>query len=207
MLRPNRFLLVFLVLAAWFALGSQLFLIIQHRRAELSETVIRYFSYFTILSNLLVALCCSFNLIQPEGRVARFFAAARTQTAICVYILVVGLVYNVILRFIWSPTGLQKVTDETLHSVVPLLFLAYWALHTRKEGLDWGMIGRWLIFPAVYCVFILLRGSFSGFYPYPFIDLPALGAWQTILNCTLLLLVFTAFSAILIGTAKFIARK
>jgi len=51
------------------------------------------------------------------------FFEAGVITAITVYITIVGLVYNVILRFLWKPEGLQFIVDELLHTVIPLLLL------------------------------------------------------------------------------------
>ncbi|MFZ5976285.1 MULTISPECIES: Pr6Pr family membrane protein [unclassified Hydrotalea] len=33
----------------------------------------------------------------------------------------------------------------------------------------------WLIYPLLYLVYILIRGSFSGFYPYPFVNVLQIG--------------------------------
>lgn len=55
---PAYFFIALSILG-WFALGSQLYLIIQNRIVSVPETVVRYFSFFTILTNLLVAICVS----------------------------------------------------------------------------------------------------------------------------------------------------
>lgn len=49
-----------------------------------------------------------------------------TITAITVFILIVGSVYQIVLRSIWEPTGLQFIVDELLHTVIPLYMLGYW---------------------------------------------------------------------------------
>ena len=43
-------------LMGWFAVGLQFYLVIVNRVESLPETMIRFFSYFTILTNILVAL-------------------------------------------------------------------------------------------------------------------------------------------------------
>jgi ABC-type Na+ efflux pump permease subunit len=61
------------------------------------------------------------------------FSKAKNATAITLYILIVGLVYNVILRFLWVLTGSQKIVDELLHLVIPVLVLLYWIVFVTKK--------------------------------------------------------------------------
>jgi hypothetical protein len=58
------------------------------------KTITNFFSYFTILSNLLVAISLSSALFLPSGILGRFFTKISVQSAIAVYIFIVGLVYN-----------------------------------------------------------------------------------------------------------------
>lgn len=96
-------------------------------------------------------------------------SASGWLTAIAVYITIVGVVYQVLLRHIWQPTGLQKLVDELLHAVNPVLVIIYRISYEQMQHLHYRQVGRWLIYPLVYLVFILIRGYFSRFYPYPFI--------------------------------------
>lgn len=123
-----------------------------------------------------------------------------------VYILVVGLVYQVILRATWSPRGLQFIVDELLHSVIPLYFLIYWIAFVSKQRLQWKSIPLWLIYPLLYLVYIMTRGAFSGFYPYPFIDLTELNYVDVLINSTVLLALFSLLSACFIWVGKHMQR-
>jgi hypothetical protein len=49
-------LTLFFATIAWFAVLAQYYLMIENRVASFSETTIRFFSFFTILSNTLVAI-------------------------------------------------------------------------------------------------------------------------------------------------------
>jgi len=126
--RGAKLLLAAICLLGWFALVGQFYLIILNRITSIPEIIIRYFSYFTILTNLLVAICCTALLTNRNSKIKSFFSRQNTLTAVAVYITVVGLVYNSILRFLWNPQGLQWIVDELLHSVIPLLFIAFWLL-------------------------------------------------------------------------------
>lgn len=190
----------------WFAIILQFYLIIINRTASIGETIIRFFSFFTILTNILVALCFTFLLLKPKSEWGIFFSRPATLSALAVYIAVVGIIYNVILRFLWSPKGLQFIVDELLHSVIPVLFILYWFLFVSKQTLKWKNILSWLIYPVIYCIYSILRGRISGFYPYPFIDVNLLGYNKVFLNIGGMVILFLVISLLLVGIAKLIKR-
>lgn len=197
----SRFFAIIAILG-WFAVVLQLYLIIINRVVSLSETIVRFFSFFTIQSNILVAVCFTFLWLKPKSKWGLFFSKPKNTTAITLYITIVGLVYNAILRFLWAPTGSQKVVDELLHLVIPILVLLYWILFVPKKTLEFKNIFPWLIFPAVYLVYTLIRGAFFSFYPYPFIDVILLGYDKVLLNSFFMLLAFVFFGTLFIGIGK-----
>ena len=204
--RLTKILLAVLAIPGWFALTAQFYININSNAAPIPEIITRYFSYFTILINLIVAICCTTLLFNKELNKG-FFSRQKPIAAITVYIVVVGITYNVILRFLWEPQGLQKVVDELLHSVIPGLFLIYWLIFVLKDRLQWKDVWPWLIFPLVYLIFILIRGSFSGFYPYPFIDMDKLGVQKTLINALGIAILFLVVSLVFVGIGKLIRRR
>lgn len=203
----SKAFLAIIALGGWFALITQFYININSGVAPAPEIVIRYFSYFTITTNLLVAVCCTILLLSPNSTWARFFSRYTTLTAITVYIVIVGIIYNLILRFIWAPKGLQRVVDELLHTVIPLLFLIFWIAFVTKQSLKWKAIVSWLIYPLVYIVFALVRGSFSGHYPYPFFHIGQLGLQQVLVNSVGIAAAFIVMSLLFIVTGNFINKK
>ncbi len=191
-----------IALLGWFALIIQFYINITSGVANIAELVIRYFSFFTILTNLLVAICCTNIVFAPQKKSGIFFLKPQTLTAITVYILIVGIIYNIILRFLWQPVGLQKIVDELLHSVIPVLFLLYWWFAVNKRDLKWKQIISWLIYPLVYLIYILIRGNFSGFYPYPFVNVKQLGMAGVIQNSIGITIAFIVVGLILIAAGK-----
>jgi hypothetical protein len=175
--------------------------------ASKPELVIRFFSYFTILTNLLVAICSTIILLKPLSTSGVFFQQQQTLTALTVYITVVGITYNVILRSIWDPQGMQKVVDELLHLVIPVLFLVSWLMFVKKNDLQFKNVFPWLIYPFVYAVYAFIRGAFSGFYPYPFIDAGKLGWSKALLNAVFLTVFFLVLSLIFVGVGKFLRKR
>jgi hypothetical protein len=146
-------------------LAIQFYIIVTNRAVSIPETIVRYFSYFTILSNIFVALYSTYVLLKPGSRWGKYFSRPNVVAAITVYITVVGITYNTILRNLWNPQGLEMVGDELTHLIVPLLFLLYWLIFLPKGELKWKNVFPWLIYPLVYFVWVIIFGALSGFYP------------------------------------------
>ncbi len=200
----KKYLSVILAIIAWFAVLTQYYLMIENRVTSISETTIRFFSFFTILTNAMVAFYYTVAIIKPTTAIIQ---KAGTVTAITVYITVVGLVYQIVLRPLWHPEGLQKIVDELLHAVVPLMVIMYWYLYEQKSSVNYKQIPKWLIYPLLYLIYILIRGALSGFYPYPFMHVQKIGLLKVLINSFFLLILFSGLSAIFIRAGKFIKYK
>jgi hypothetical protein len=186
----------------WFAVVAQFFIMMENRVESPVETTIRFLTFFTILTNLLVATYFTLSALKPNAERTSLIGRPGTLTAITLYITIVGLVYQIVLRQVWEPQGLQKIVDELLHSVIPILTLVYWYLYEQKSDVKFHQIGSWLIYPGCYLLFVLARGSFSHFYPYPFIDILALGYKKVVLNSIVMLGVFVAIAFLLVGLGR-----
>lgn len=201
----NRLRIIFSTLLAalvWLSVITQFYLMLENRVAPIPETIVRFFSFFTILTNILVAFYFTVMSLHLP-----YLKKAGTLTAITVYITIVGAVYQVVLRQVWEPTGLQMIVDELLHTINPLLTILFWCLYENKNAVRYKQVPGWLIFPFIYLVYILARGSFSGFYPYPFINVTNLGITKTIMNAAVLLLVFIIVSVLFIFIGKLLSRQ
>ncbi len=208
--KSAKIFMFFIAIVAWLALILQLNINIKNTETNgltLLVATWNFFSYFTVLTNLLVALCLSFILLGSSSLPGRFFSKPSTIAAIALNIFIVGLTYNTILRFIWEPRGLQKWVDETLHVVVPILFVLYWLFFVIKGTLKWIHPFSWLIYPAVYLVYALLRGQFSGFHAYPFINTAELGYNRVLLNSFGLMLVFIIAGFLFVALDKRMSRS
>ncbi len=203
----KKIYLTVLAIAVWLALAGQLYLIIQNRITSIISTIIRYISFFTILTNFLVALCVTTLLLRKNNNGLNFFSRRKTITAIAVYITIVGLVYNLVLRFLWQPQGFQLIVDELLHSVVPLLFILYWLFFVPRAGLKAKDILPWLLYPLLYLIYTLIRGAITGLYPYPFIDVVHLGYNKVLFNSGMLVIVFVIFSWLYVGLDRLLKSK
>ena len=189
-------------ITGWLAVPGQFYLIIVNRPATIPETVVRFFSYFTILTNILVALSFTALLLRQGSSWRRFFSRPGVLTAIAVYIAVVGIVYNLVLRALWKPEGLQRMVDELLHTVIPLLYIVFWLINVSHSALSWKAILSWLIYPFIYFLYVLAGGALSGFYPYPFVNVREHGYGAVLLNSLYIMCAFVFLSAVFISIGK-----
>jgi len=197
-----------LALVGWASLVLQYALLIQTTDAmylSLAEGTIRFFSFFTIQANILVALVLTAFSIKssPDEWLVHPFV----RSAVAVYIAMVGLVYLALLRHLWMPQGAQWIADVALHYVMPVGYLAFWLTCVRKTGLRWHDPLLWLIYPLLYLGFVLVRGKMSGFYPYPFIDANSLGYAGVAANTAGLLIVCAALGGLLVVIGGRLARR
>jgi hypothetical protein len=201
-MKTRKIFLLLIVVLGWFSLLAQLVLLLKAGQVSLGEYLVRYFSFFTILTNLLVAICFTTILIECPKKAFYFFNEPGVQTSVIVYISLVGVIYNLILRRLWHSEGLQYLLHDILHSIIPGLCIVYWWVWCDAKGLQWKNIYGWLIYPFIYTLFVLFWGNVSGWYPYPFFDIQKIGIFLVIRNTVLLLLVFVFFSVIFIFAGK-----
>jgi len=191
----------------WFAVVMQFVLMMQNRVESLNETTIRFFSYFTILTNCLVILYFTIIWHKKPIFLLTHFEKPGFLTAITLYITTVFLIYQFILRGLWEPTGMQRIVDELLHSVIPIYMIVFWMTYENKKAVSWKAIPTWLFYPLVYLVYILFRGNLSGFYPYPFVNVTELGMEKVLINSGTLVLLFLTLAIVFVGIGKSIKTK
>jgi hypothetical protein len=193
----------------WFGLILQITVSIPAYLKEgrgLAGTLVQLFSYFTILSNLLAAICLT-SLFKVGGRLGKYFFQPCVFSAIALYITIVGLVYNLVLRSLWNPEGLFKLADELLHSINPVLFVVYWLVYAPKANLKWIEALNWLWFPFIYSVYVFIRGGISHLYPYPFLNIDKLGVPQVAINSLLMLIAFLLIGFLFVWINRIITKR
>ena len=195
------------MILSWFAVIAQFILIVKNRQADIFETIIRFFSFFTILTNILVGLYFTTRVFQLSNFPFSLFRKKGALTAITAFIFIVGLVYQVLLRHIWIPTGLQFITDELLHTVIPLFMLFYWYLNIKNSISTIKSLMKWLLYPIFYLLFVIIRGHFSGYYPYPFLEVTEIGYQQSFINASIILGVALTVMSILLLIEKTITKN
>jgi hypothetical protein len=196
-------------LLGWFALALQFYLVLvqSHGGLAMLGVVIVYFSFFTILTNILVALVFTAIAMDPAVGWLRFFSSSPVQAATTVYIAIVGAVYQLLLRQLWNPQGAQWVADVLLHAVIPVGYVLYWFLFAPRAGLRWKDAVGWLVYPGVYLVYVLARGAVSGDYPYPFVDVNVLGYGGVLARAAGLMLVFLGMGLLVVAVGRWTGER
>jgi len=197
-------------LLGWVALALQLLLSIQLTITNGQGAWVglwTYCGYFTITTNVLVALALTVAASGPHGAISRFFGRPDVRTAITMSIVIVSAIYNLLLRQLWHPQGWQLAADMILHDVMPVLFLLYWWLAVPKATLRWQQVVYWQMYPAAYFAYVLARGAVNGWYPYPFLDVTTLGYLRVLIDACVVLLVFIAVALLLVALARWQVRR
>ncbi|MES9696513.1 Pr6Pr family membrane protein [Bacillus sp. JJ927] len=140
---------------------------------------VNFFSFFTIESNILVAVILLFSSLGTAtfGRSEQFGVLRGAST---VYILTTGLIYFLLLR------GLEESlqtpipwVNTVLHYIMPIAMILDWVMNPPTKKITWKQASTWLIFPLLYVVYSLIRGPFVDWYPYPFLD-PRIGGYSRV---------------------------
>ncbi|WP_374951453.1 Pr6Pr family membrane protein [Mucilaginibacter sp.] len=167
--------------------------------------MVDFFSYFTIQTNILVAIALGVMALTRINN-SNFFKRPGVVTALAAYISIVCLVYNLVLRPLTHYTGIAKLGDELVHSIVPVLFIIYWLTAVLKETITWKDTLTWLWYPFFYLVYIIIRGALTGLYPYFFVDVTRFGYPKVLFNSAILLIIFLIFSLLYVAIARGIQR-
>jgi hypothetical protein len=193
----KRVFLIIGALAGWFAVLLQYYIAMTVADSRLAETI-RFLSFMTIWTNVIVALFYTVSLLAPKSKLGRFFSKPMVQAGLLLYIIIVGLIYHLLLAKQWNPQGWEYIADQSLHTVVPVLFLFYWMLFADKEKLNMKSVLRWMIYPLVYVVYSLIRGAITGKYPYFFVDVSKLGYPTAMRNVSFVMAAYFVLGIVLV---------
>ena len=171
-----------------------------------------FFSYFTVQS----AMAAVITLV-----IAGWFALRRPRdpawlgilrTMVTVYVLVSGIVFGVIVM--QASTRDYRVdvpwSDTLLHFVVPALAVIAWttdAVLAVNPRVPWSTVGWVLVYPSLWLVYTLVRGTDIGWYPYFFLDEAQVGGLVGVaLYCVLVLVIFVGLTAALVAVNRLLWR-
>jgi hypothetical protein len=195
-------------LIAWFGLGLHFTVATietMQRGGGAWDAVLSALTYYTILSNLLVALTMT-------GVAARCWpgGAQPDQSflgAVTLSILITFVVFWTVLSEGWSPQGLRWTSDRIMHGLTPILMIAFWFVFTPKSELRWrdALVWPWIV--AAYGVFALVFGGLTGQYRYFFLDAGTLGWAEVARNSLTLLAIFSAMGALMIAVGRLDKRR
>lgn len=186
---------------AWTAVLVQMVLSVQHglaRGESFLHATVDYFAYFTVLTNVLVALVLTVPWLAPESPMGRWLARPHMTAMTATAIIIVGLTYHFLLSGAYHPVGVEYATDLGMHYLVPTAFTLYWVLFAPKAGLRYSHLPYFAIYPFAYLTFLTARGAMVGEYPYFFVDVNTLGFTIAARNALGLVMIYFVIAALLL---------
>ncbi|WP_199561879.1 Pr6Pr family membrane protein [Micromonospora deserti] len=175
-------------------------------------TVTGLLPYFTIQSNVAVGLLAGHAAWRAWRE--RPDPPPPLKGAVTLYITITGVVYHLVLANPASPFAMpqpdrafgEAVGNQFLHTVVPLLAVADWALFDRRGRLRPRYAAWWLAFPLGYLGFALVRGLVVERYPYPFLDVGELGYDGVGVSAVCFAVAFWLLGLLFVGVDHVLAR-
>jgi hypothetical protein len=177
--------------------------------------------FFTIQSNLMLMVCIGYaawtTLRKTPG------PGPVLKGAITVYILITGLVFNLILAKSLGPPPAGSISvpliggtlnNDLLHIITPIMALVDWLLFDIHGRLRWGNALLWLTYPLAYLAFVLVRGVLvSGpflfpyvHYPYSFLDVDYIGYGGVALDAVIYGIAFWLIGLVFVLLDRTLAR-
>lgn len=172
------------------------------------ERFLDWTTYFTILSNIVVAVVMTVLVRRPglfarTDRVGLVWRALRLDSVIM--IVVTGVVYNLLLAT-GGKTGWDYVSNATIHVVTPILTVLVWLLVGPRGLITLRTIGLSLLLPLAWAAYALVRGSVIGAYPYSFLDVSANGLVPVLAFILQILVVAVVLASIMKAIDSIIRR-
>jgi hypothetical protein len=156
--------------------------------------VLNLFCYFTIDSNILIAVVSVALMIAPHHNSILLQVG---RLAGLISILITGLVFQLALagQHLAGIRLWPAVANVLLHAVEPILYPLGWLMFGPRGWITSRVIGLALLPPLAWLGFTLIRGPFIHWYPYPFLDVNHIGYWRTFVACGIVAAVFLALTA------------
>lgn len=141
--------------------------------------VLDFFTYFTIWSNILVAIVMT--MLWRRTPLPTFVVRVLRLDSL-VMITVTALVFIALLAPDVQLQGLEYVTNTIEHYLVPLLVIVTWLIWGPRRWIRLVDIPAALIIPIVWAIWALLRGAVINAYPYGFLNVAVHGLGTVIIT-------------------------
>lgn len=172
---------------------------------DLLDAVIFFFTFFTILTNLMLVLIYLSELVRWP--MLDWWRRPVTRGMMTGAIILVGVFYHFLLAGLWAPQGWAKLADVSLHYLTPILYVVWWIAFQPKGALRFADIPVMLLPVAAWLGWAMLRGAVIGEYPYPILEADKLGYATVALNCLIVLIALIALYALVVLADRILGRR
>lgn len=166
--------------------------------------LIYFFTFFTILTNLMLVLIYASDLWPREA--LRWWRSPVTRGMMAASMVLVGVFYHFFLAGTWNPQGLFRVADISLHYATPIFYVVWWVVFVWHGKLKFSDIPIMLLPPTIWLIYAMIRGAIVTEYPYPVLEADRLGYPQVAINVLVILAGLTLLCAIVVAIDKALAR-
>jgi len=162
-----------------------------------------FFSYVTIQSTMMniVALIVGGIFALRSTHDTQLLTTVRMT--LVSYAVIVGVVYNVLLRNIPVVGYVSEIKwpNEAFHVIAPIFLVLEFLLGQGSVRLGFRTLWVAVSYAIVWVAFTLVRGPLTGWYPYPFLEPDGPGGWPSVIMyvvgiAAFVLVVATGFIAI-----------
>ena len=167
------------------------------------ERALNVFAFFTIQSNIIVGVTSLLLALRPD-LASTLFRVARLTGIVAITITFV--VFHAVLKKLLDLESWALVADNLLHTIVPILAVIGWLVYGPRRLASRRILWLTAVFPVAWCIFTLIRGGLVGWYPYPFIDVEALGLGDVLVNCAWVAVLYLGVAAALTTFDGWLAR-
>lgn len=209
-IRASQYFNITLALLAWFS--SALRLILSFQEGGLHAVFISL-SYFTILSNILLACVVTVLAFNPRRDGPKF---RWLRLGAVVQIAITGVIFVLALAPLYTPetapTGWDAFLNYSLHYVIPSVSVVGWLFFGPRRRITVGVVFSVLIIPAIWFVYTLIHGviepgAFTGAsYPYPFINVDELGYLLVGVNTVMIAVFALVIGFIFLGLERLMSK-
>jgi hypothetical protein len=157
---------------------------------------LRFFAFFTILSNLFGAavwLWLAVRWRRDRTRTDDLLRGAATLYLVITFIVVIVLLQGAELSLS------DRLVDFVVHKLFPVLMIIDWIVDPPETDLRMTDVALWLIFPIVWLAFTLVRGAVDNWYPYPFLDPDNGGYGSVAYHVVLILAGFLVIAGVIVA--------
>lgn len=161
------------------------------------DRIVNFFSYFTVLANIAVAVTTGLLAVRLDRR-STLFRTLRLDGLIA--IAVTGVVFHLTLAQLQELTGWNAFADFILHTLSPILCALGWLLIGPRGQITRRVVLAAVIAPVCWLIYALVRGALvedrfgNDYYAYPFMNVQEHGYPVVLVNVALVALLFLAIA-------------
>ncbi|NMH93336.1 Pr6Pr family membrane protein [Pseudonocardia bannensis] len=168
------------------------------------DRITNLLAHFTILSNLLLG-ATSLRLALDPARPATGLRILRLDAVLG--IAVTGIVYHLVLAPLSQSAGVAWFADQLLHTAAPLLGVVGWLLFGPRGLVTPAVVAWSTLYPLLWLAVTMARGAVVDWYPYPFMDVAALGYARVALNGIVVTVLFLALGIGALAVDRLLLRR